>query len=546
MPKVSKLETQVFYKGPSSRGKFGKYSLHMTWDSQYLQYKKNLWKKLDFRKVVSWEAKAGGYTGTFMDTRRPPCIVLRTSQKNTTEEREFAFRHEEFENWLYWIIRAILKYSKAAIPDEQISGLSSKHKAKVVTRRDLKAFDKSHNVFVSTLVRLNAQREGTDQTGRLDKKKEFAKKFQSKPRMKSKLPTYVDEGPSIYGRTEAGTTYSKTGKKIGKGGSDTVIFEVQKLLEPILERKAGGGIGHKLVRPAEPMVVKVPKFHEFDDFPYRDLIREARILAALGRHRNIVGLIDAHLHSARRLFLFLEKGYVDLGAYRPEKKKNMRPLRPPLIRKYTAGILAGIDHMHQRRIYHLDMKPENVIICKADTPKIIDFGLSKTRILDSKKEMFDEEWGAYGTKGYMPPESWTAGAVSKESDLIKRDSYAVGMTIFEALLAPYCNWKELKIKSAVLEGPKLIGKRIKHWQELARNEANRKKLSRAGLLIVADAALGLIEEDPEIRLTVGQALEFIKIDLKQRRRERTMDRDDTLTSMREYHYLRDQLKKSRD
>ncbi len=491
MPKVSQLETQAFYRGPGSKDNFGKCTLYMEWDDQCLQYReKVIWSKLFFNKVVSWEAKPGGYRGTFIDTRYPPSIVLRTTSGTITEEREFAIRHLEFDNWLYWITRALLKYSEAPIPDEQLSGLSSKHKAKVLTRRDMSAFDRSHEVFITIAERLSKESDknatGTDQ-------KTFAKSSQDIPKMKfGALKTYVEEGT-----TTGGIAYGKVGKKIGSGGSDAVIFEIQKFLEPVLV-KNDAGAGYTLVRSAEPMVVKVPKYNEVKTDSLKGVIKEARILAALGRHPNIVGLIDAHFHGANRVYLFLEKGYEDLKSCITKKP----PLSPPQIRKYAMDILAVIDHMHQRRIYHLDMKPDNVIICKADTPKIIDFGLSRTRILYSKEDMFDEKWHEYGTKEYRPPESWTKGAegwtkgvVSKETDLSKRDSFAVGMTIFNALLSPYCRWEEFVVTSPNPEPQDIILKRSNHFIELVRKEANRKKLITDGLLILADAASGLIEAE---------------------------------------------------
>jgi len=539
MPKVSKLETQIFYRGPGSRDKFEKCNLYMEWDNQCLQYKETvLWKKLFFNKVVSWEAKLGGYRGTFIDTRYPPSIILRTASGTGTEEREFVIRHLEFDNWLYWIIRALLKHSDAPIPDEQLSGLSSKHKAKVLTRRDMSAFDRSHEVFITIMTRLSKEPDksapGTDQ-------KTFAKSSQNIPKMKFGMLKDGAEGPEVEGKTTGGIKYSHVGKKIGSGGSDAVIFEIQKLLEPVLVKNTAGA-GYTLVRPAEPMVVKVPKYDKDNTDSLKGVIKEARILAALGRHPNIVGLIDAHVHGVNRIYLFLEKGYEDLKSCKTKKQ----PLSPPHIRKYAMGILAGIDHMHQRRVYHLDMKPDNVIICQADTPKIIDFGLSKTRILYSKEDMFNETWSMYGTKEYRPPEYWTERAISKETDLSKTDSFAVGMTIFNALLSPYCGWKEFVVKSSDPEPKDIIVKRGNHFNKLVRDEANRKKLISAGLLILADAASGLIEDNPEIRLTCGQALEFLKADRKQLRQEHTSNRNDVLTAKKEYNFLRDQLKKRGD
>jgi serine/threonine protein kinase len=521
MPKVSKLQTQVFYKGPSSRGKFAPYQLYTEWESRYLQYKKNFWKKLDFKKVVGWEAKAGGYVGSFMDAKQPPRIVLKTRWGEKNEEREFAFRHEEFDNWLYWIIRSVLKHSKAPLPEEKLALLSPNRKMKMITRRDMKAFDMSHMVFV-------AIKEG------LDFALKEKKKAPSPPVRRGFHPDIV-KGPKVSGRTQSGTAYSNVTGKIGQGGSHTLIWGINKLLEPILVKNTDGSF-KELVRPAEPMVVKVPKlfdqkaFHDSYDSAYKSLVREARILAALGLHRNIVRLIDAHLVSKVRLYLFLEKGYHDLSRYKVGKGTKVEPLTPPTIRKYAMGILAGINHMHSRRIYHLDMKPENVIICKADTPKIIDFGLAKARVLDSKTKMFNEVWSQWGTNGYKAPERWIKDWCQKEIHLAKFDAFAVGMTILEVLLAPFCGWKAPPEIKGPFETLNQVHRRINHWLVQARKETVRKKLTQAGLLIVTDAACGLIDKNPAHRLTVEQALEFI--------------RADALTSLKEFHYLKDQLKKS--
>ena len=62
-------------------------------------------------------------------------------------------------------------------------------------------------------------------------------------------------------------------------------------------------------------------------------------------------------------------------------------------------ILEGLNHIHASDIVHRDLKPENIIIDNNGDPKIIDFGLSKdtlhnTRVLQS----------FVGSKIYMAPE----------------------------------------------------------------------------------------------------------------------------------------------
>jgi 5'-AMP-activated protein kinase catalytic alpha subunit len=62
-------------------------------------------------------------------------------------------------------------------------------------------------------------------------------------------------------------------------------------------------------------------------------------------------------------------------------------------------ILQGLNHIHSINVAHRDLKPENIMINSSGEPKIIDFGLSKdtmgnTRVLKS----------LVGSRLYMAPE----------------------------------------------------------------------------------------------------------------------------------------------
>lgn len=45
---------------------------------------------------------------------------------------------------------------------------------------------------------------------------------------------------------------------------------------------------------------------------------------------------------------------------------------------YIIQILQGLDYLHTRRILHLDIKPENIIVTYMNVIKIIDFGSAQS------------------------------------------------------------------------------------------------------------------------------------------------------------------------
>lgn len=509
MPKVRSLKTKADYRSPSTKGKYQVTDLQIDWEGPVLHHKEGLfWKKLAFKDVDQWQLafEPGGTPDKFGRLKILHIIKLREVTHGKAELREFAIPPDVFETWLYWIIRSLIKHSKISLSKEEIkqSPLLAKHKDKTKLFQNLSVFDRTHQIFINTLNILRF------------------------PDKHEKLPSTFDTG-------EGGAKFGRIVKKIGKGGSDTLIFEIMQKLEPI---KAGEEASE------DPVAVKVAGTDivtKKDSIA--DLIKEARVLALLGKHPNIVRLVDTAL-AENRLCLFMEMGIGDLTHLDKDS------LTKELVLTYARGILAGIAHMHKCRVFHLDMKPQNVIICKGGFAKIIDFGLCRGIILQTKTERFEVpgHWASFGTNGYISPESWDWGTsdIANEIDLAKRDSYAVGMTIINGLLGPYLEMDEVKVNFG--EQQHHVLNRIKVWKDRLRDKSVTEDLRKEGLLDLAEAVIGLIEEDPQQRLTVERVAEFLKADRKKLRREHMRDSQDSLTafqtSMKEYKYLKEQLKKS--
>lgn len=42
--------------------------------------------------------------------------------------------------------------------------------------------------------------------------------------------------------------------------------------------------------------------------------------------------------------------------------------------QYLVGILQGLEYLHNRRILHLDIKPDNIMVTNLNVIKIVDLG----------------------------------------------------------------------------------------------------------------------------------------------------------------------------
>ncbi|VAH40217.1 hypothetical protein VPH35_025655 [Triticum aestivum] len=99
----------------------------------------------------------------------------------------------------------------------------------------------------------------------------------------------------------------------------------------------------------------------------------------------------------------------------------------PICYKIIRGTCEGLHHLHtaqEKPIFHLDIKPANILLDKSMTPKIADLGLSKlvSSTLTHKTEI------AKGTQGYMPPEYVESGFVSKKFDV-----FSLGVVIIKMM-----------------------------------------------------------------------------------------------------------------
>jgi serine/threonine-protein kinase len=154
--------------------------------------------------------------------------------------------------------------------------------------------------------------------------------------------------------------------------------------------------------------------------------REAAILETLGRGSDQIPDLYAYFIEAGEFYLIQE--WI-AGPTLVEKFKAEGVLSEPEIWDILCAVLPVLDYVHNCKMIHRDIKPDNIILRQRDSkPVLIDFGAVKevaSTVMNSHGQTTSSI--LIGTPGYMPSEQ-AAGRPLFSSDL-----YSLGLTMIYLL-----------------------------------------------------------------------------------------------------------------
>ncbi len=145
------------------------------------------------------------------------------------------------------------------------------------------------------------------------------------------------------------------------------------------------------------------------------LAREREVLQRL-RHPHIVRVVGHGQHGA---WLYLAMECVEgetLESWVPSPWKRVQPV-------FTA-LCEALAHAHEHGVAHRDLKPANVMVDRAGTVKLVDWGLGWAGEL----ERLTRTGRMVGTPAYFPPER-----LRGEDEGPSGDQYSLGVLLFELL-----------------------------------------------------------------------------------------------------------------
>lgn len=179
------------------------------------------------------------------------------------------------------------------------------------------------------------------------------------------------------------------------------------------------------LREGQKVTVSVPDNHVSFDGQREKFKKEALRLRKL-KNPHIVQVHDLFEENGTVYYVM---DYIDGQSLSDILKQRGKPLTEAEVRQILPQVLEALDTVHQQNIWHLDIKPGNIMMDKQGHAFLIDFGASKQmRGADGVSQATSS--ALCYTPGYAPMEQ-VEQAMDKFGPWT--DFYALGATLFTLL-----------------------------------------------------------------------------------------------------------------
>ncbi|KMZ65151.1 Receptor-like kinase [Zostera marina] len=190
--------------------------------------------------------------------------------------------------------------------------------------------------------------------------------------------------------------------------------QLQEFTNNFKKELGGGGFGTVFEGSLEEgRKIAVKRLMDGAGQGQREFLSEVETIGSV-HHINLVSLIGFCSWKSHRLLVYeyMCKGSLDKWIFKVDEDHEL--------------IVKGLLYLHkecEKRIAHLDIKPENILLGENFDAKISDFGLSKLIDRDMSSVMTQMR----GTRGYLAPE-WLTSTITEKADL-----YSFGVVLVEII-----------------------------------------------------------------------------------------------------------------
>jgi serine/threonine protein kinase len=136
-------------------------------------------------------------------------------------------------------------------------------------------------------------------------------------------------------------------------------------------------------------------------------------------------------------------------------QQAMRPLPEKDAVRIASLVCEALQYMHDQGVIHRDLKPQNIMICRDGTIRVMDFGIAKDTV--SRRITHFGNRPTMGTPDYMAPEQVKGKRSDKRTDL-----YNLGALLYEMLTdaVPFQNENPWAALNARVTGDPIAPRKI--------------------------------------------------------------------------------------
>ncbi|MEE9326860.1 MAG: bifunctional protein-serine/threonine kinase/phosphatase [Cocleimonas sp.] len=186
---------------------------------------------------------------------------------------------------------------------------------------------------------------------------------------------------------------------------------------------ADGSQAEKIKGQPSKVVIKTPSVNFEDDPSYIDLFLHEEWVAKRLSSPHLIKVCGV---DRKRTFLYTVVEYVEGQSLKQWMADNPKPSLTQ-VRGTVDQITRGLRAMHRLEMIHQDLKPDNILLDKNNTLKIIDFGSTKISGLAEIKSVLEHQQ-IVGTANYSAPEYFKGESGTNRSDI-----YSLGVIAYEML-----------------------------------------------------------------------------------------------------------------
>jgi len=171
------------------------------------------------------------------------------------------------------------------------------------------------------------------------------------------------------------------------------------------------------------VAIKIPSIDLRDDPAY---LKRFMMEEWVARRIDSPHVLKPCLHSRRRNYLYVAMEYVDGQTLTQWMTDNPRP-DLETTRNIVEQIAKGLRAFHRKEMLHQDIRPDNIMIDKTGTAKIIDFGSTKIAgVVETTTPAAKHD--ILGTVQYTAPEYFRGESGSPRSDM-----FSLGVIAYQML-----------------------------------------------------------------------------------------------------------------